>query len=189
MSAPQTIFKALQGTWTLRRSLSSAIPTFPSGTFTGTATLAPLASSPQTSLLYSESGELKTESGLVLRANKKYIYRYDDSEDKISAWFVKESHANKASGSNNTNTSSEPSVEPDYLFHDLVFSPDALSALSDATVADCRMTASGDHLCIKDNYAARYAFEFQAGQLKSWSLRYNVKGPSKDYISETRFER
>ncbi|KAK6533731.1 hypothetical protein TWF694_002662 [Orbilia ellipsospora] len=192
MTTPQTIFNALRGTWTLHRTLTSAIPSFPSGTFTGTATLTPhppSTSHPPTSLLYSESGELKTDTGLILRANKKYIYQYDEKKDKISAWFVKEpSSQTQNRNTDNTNPNEEAAVEQaDYLFHELILAPDSTATKS--TISDCRMTATGDHLCIKDNYAARYAFEFENGELKWWSLRYNVSGPSKDYISSTVFRR
>ncbi|KAF3902747.1 hypothetical protein AA313_de0203252 [Arthrobotrys entomopaga] len=205
MSNPQSIFNALRGSWTLQRTLTSAIPSFPSGTFTGTATLTPhppSTSHSPTSLLYSESGELKTDTGLVLRANKKYIYRYDEKEDKISAWFVKEHSSssqrdqNQNRNNDNTNPNSNEAVEEaDYLFHELVLAPDSSSSSSSSagsnseTITDCRLTATGDHLCIKDNYAARYAFEFEGGELKWWSLRYNVSGPAKDYISSTVFRR
>ena len=55
--------------------------------------------------------------------------------------------------------------------------------------ADGRWTAIGDHLCIKDNYSAKYEFEVGKGEVKRWVLRNDVKGPAKDYVSETRFER
>ncbi|KAK6532688.1 hypothetical protein TWF281_006866 [Arthrobotrys megalospora] len=185
VTASSSIFAALNGTWTLRRTLSSALPSFPSGTFTGSATFTPHDSSPS-SLLYSETGELKTENGLTLRANKKYIYRYDEVDDKISAWFVKESRG--GSGDNNDNSGNAISgVEPDYLFHELVFGQDV--SVQDIKTADGKWTAAGDHLCIKDNYSARYEFTLKDGELTGWSLRYNVKGPAKDYISETRFQR
>ncbi|KAK6343108.1 hypothetical protein TWF718_008481 [Orbilia javanica] len=190
-----TIFKCLHGTWTLHRTLTSAIPSFPSGTFTGSATFAPLppsspssSSPPQPTLLYTETGELITTTGLTLRANKKYIYTYSSAEDKLSAWFVKESrdgsNAQKDNGNNANNNNNN--VEIDYLFHELVFGG---TEDGDVLTVDGKWKAAGDHLCIKDNYSARYEFDIRKGEVKSWVLRYDVKGPAKDYVSETRFER
>lgn len=98
-------------------------------------------------------------------------------------WFVKESRGDsKKDNENNANNN----VEIDYLFHELVFGE---SEGDGGVIADGRWKAVGDHLCIKDNYSARYEFEVGAGEVGRWVLRYDVKGPAKDYVSETRFER
>ncbi|KAK6335787.1 hypothetical protein TWF730_003164 [Orbilia blumenaviensis] len=190
------IFASLKGTWTLHRTLTSALPSFPSGTFTGSATFTPHdptsssspdVDAPQHGLLYTESGELITSNGLTLRANKKYIYTYSPTDDKISAWFVKESRGGESQTSSNSNNT----AEIDYLFHELIFGGggDNDGNNNNSYAADGRLTAAGDHLCIKDNYSARYEFDIREGEVRSWLLRYNVKGPAKDYVSETRFER
>lgn len=105
------IFESLKGSWRLKRSLKSALPGFPSGIFEGIATFStrtPGAHSVAAELLYAEQGELKTETGMLLRANRKYIYRYNADEDKISAWFVKED-----------TKQNDGKEEIDYLFHDI----------------------------------------------------------------------
>ncbi|KAK6504427.1 hypothetical protein TWF506_002626 [Arthrobotrys conoides] len=200
-TAASIVFKCLSGTWTLRRTLTSAIPSFPSGTFTGSATFTPIPSSPSSpsdqkqkeTLLYTETGELITTNGLTLRANKKYIYTYSPTDDKLSAWFVKESRGDdnqtKINDENNTidGGNSRNTVEIDYLFHELVFGEGGEEGAG--VMADGKWTAIGDHLCIKDNYSARYEFEVGKGEVRRWMLKYDVKGPAKDYISETRFER
>ncbi|KAF3940012.1 hypothetical protein ABW19_dt0204271 [Dactylella cylindrospora] len=175
------IFNSIRGTWTLRRSLTSALPSFPSGTFIGTATLSPHSAFNNSSILYSESGELKTESGLVLKANKQYIYSYDEEKDQISAWFVREGDRPRGVVDNANPEHDDTGVQPDYLFHVLLFEDDQ---------KDGSLKAIGDHLCIKDMYSAVYEFGLDIdGVVESWSLRYNVKGPAKDYVSETKFYR
>ena len=105
------IFESLKGSWRLKRSLNSVLAGFPSGMFEGTATFTPrkpTAHSATGELLYAEQGELRTDTGLSLKANRKYVYRYNAEEDKISAWFVTED--------SKLNDGKE---EVDYLFHDL----------------------------------------------------------------------
>lgn len=175
----KAIFESLRGSWTLQRTLTSKLASFPSGTFTGTATFTPHHSFDSSSLLYHESGELKTSNGLVLRANKKYLYSYQPEQDKITAWFVKESR----DGDNATPNTDEA----DYVFHELVFEDDDNSAA--AVGSAVRLKANGNHLCIKDFYSAFYEFSMQNEVLERWSLTYEVKGPSKDYTSSTTFTR
>jgi len=67
------IFDSLKGSWRLRRSLKSNLPQFPSGTFEGVATFRSRQSSANnvaSELLYSEQGELRTDNGFVLKANR-----------------------------------------------------------------------------------------------------------------------
>lgn len=169
------IFDAFKGSWRLRRHLASVLPGFPSGTFDGIATFThrePSAHSVTSELLYHEQGELKTDTGLTLKANRRYVYRYNADEDKISAWFVKEDFQRP-----------EGKEEVDYLFHDLEFEQSGQGWI-----------AKGDHLCDKDMYWAMYDFRMprvaeEGDELKVWGLRYKVKGPSKDYTSDTAYER
>lgn len=169
------IFDNLQGSWRLRRSLNSALPGFPSGTFEGTASFKPRAPTTHTAageLVYSEQGELKMDNGHVLKANRKYIYRYDADEDKIAAWFIKEDTKAK-----------DGQEEVDYLFHDLEMTP-----------AGDSWTGQGEHLCELDMYWAYYEFRMpkvaEDGQeMNVFGVRYKVKGPQKDYTSDTAYER
>ncbi|KAI5244947.1 hypothetical protein E4T43_03528 [Aureobasidium subglaciale] len=160
----ETIFKSFAGTWKLCRSLTSALPGFPSGTFTGTATFKPHNAFGASSLLYHEAGELVTEQGYKLLANRKYIYRFSPDDEKISIWFVKE-------------PAPDGGEEVDYLFHELEFS-----------LLEQRWIAKGDHLCEKDMYWAFYDFRME-DSMKKWGLRYKVKGPQKDYLSDSAYER
>ena len=169
------IFESLKGSWRLKRSLNSVLPGFPSGIFDGTASFTPRKPSAHSiagELLYAEQGELKTDNGLTLRANRKYIYRYSAEEDKISAWFVKEE--------SKLNDGHE---EVDYLFHDL-----EMQQSKDGWVG------KGDHLCNMDMYWALYDFRStdsskQPGAMDVFGVRYKVKGPEKDYTSDTAYQR
>jgi hypothetical protein len=171
-----TIFESLKGTWRLRRSLNSILTGFPSGTFEGTATFTPrepTAHTIKSELLYSEQGELQTDNGYTLRANRKYIYRYNADEDKISAWFVKED-----------TKANDGKEEVDELFHDL-----------EMQVKEDGWTGRGEHLCSLDMYWAYYEFRVprvvEEGRdvMNVFGVRYKVKGPQKDYTSDAAYER
>jgi hypothetical protein len=169
------IFESLKGSWRLKRSLNSALPGFPSGIFEGEASFTPRKPTNHSTakeLLYAEQGELKTDTGLTLTANRKYIYRYSADEDKISAWFVKED--------TKLNDGRE---EVDYLFHDL-----EMEQSGDGWIG------KGDHLCNKDMYWAFYDFRSSkssnsAGPMDVFGVRYKVMGPDKDYTSDTAYQR
>ena len=120
--------------------------------------------------MYAEEGELKTDNGFTLRANRKYIYRFNADEDKISAWFVTED-----------SKQNDGNEEIDYLFHDIEITQKA----------DC-WSGQGDHLCNLDMYWAYYEFrlpEAQAQSMDVFGVRFKVKGPQKDYTSDTAYQR
>jgi hypothetical protein len=169
------IFKSLRGSWTLKRSLNSVLPGFPSGIFQGEASFTPRkpsAHSVKAELLYTENGELKTDTGLTLTANRKYIYRYYADEDKINAWFVKEA-----------TKQNDGAEEVDYLFHDL-----------EIENGKNGWVGKGEHLCSLDMYWAYYEFRLPKAddedeEMNVFGVRYKVKGPEKDYTSDTAYQR
>ncbi|KAM3414167.1 hypothetical protein BST61_g10825 [Cercospora zeina] len=171
------IFEGLKGSWRLRRSLNSQLAGFPSGTFEGIAKFTPrtpTAHSAAGELVYSEQGELKTDTGFTLRANRKYVYRYDADEDKISAWFIKED-----------TKAQDGAEEVDYLFHDLEIDSQGNG-----------VAGRGEHLCELDMYWAYYEFRLpkvaEVGddeKMNVFGVRYKVKGPQKDYTSDTAYTR
>ncbi|KAK0273730.1 hypothetical protein LTR35_012167 [Friedmanniomyces endolithicus] len=159
------IFDSLKGSWRLRRSLKSNLPQFPSGTFEGVATFRSRQSSANnvaSELLYSEQGELRTDNGFVLKANRKYIYRYDDSEDKISAWFVTE-------GSKQL----DGREEVDYLFHDI-----------ETVHAGSGWVGQGEHLCELDMYWAYY--EFRLPKVMEHDQKMDILGRKRPAIYVSR---
>ncbi|EWC43764.1 hypothetical protein DRE_07382 [Drechslerella stenobrocha 248] len=182
----RNIFDALGGTWNLRRTILSKLPTSPSGRVTGTATLLPYSWPPHPTFLYSEVGEFKTKSGQVLQAYKKYLYHYDEGNvpdwERVSVWYVKEARDN--------NNGNSQKVEPGSLLHRL----DHEGLLVDDGEPDMvgepvsgSWTATASHECGKDQYDATYDFNFKGGELRDWRLQYTVKGPEKDYSTDTWF--
>ena len=168
------IFESLKGSWHLKRALNSVLPGFPSGIFEGTASFTPrkpTAHNVTDELLYAEQGELKTGNGITLKANRKYIYRFDADQDKISAWFVTED-----------SKQNDGDEEVDYLFHDIEFEH-----------LETGWVGRGDHLCDMDMYWAYYDFRpakaGQEGNIDVFGIRYKVKGPEKDYGSDTAYQR
>lgn len=173
------IFEGLKGTWRMKRSLNSSSPGSLSGTLEGTAQFSPRAPSAHSvaaELLYDEQGDFKSDNGLTLKANRKYIYRYNADEDKISAWFVKEDSKRN-----------DGNEEADYLFHDV--------EVEGSKGGQVAWVGRGEHLCELDMYWAYYEFRLpkvvEEGQpgMTVFGLRYKVKGPQKDYTSDTAYER
>ncbi|KAI9662206.1 MAG: hypothetical protein M1829_006188 [Trizodia sp. TS-e1964] len=172
-------FRAMQGNWKLSRVLKSAMPTFPSGTFTGSASFHPRPPSHplfHSEYLYIEEGSLVTEQGLVMKGSRRYVYRYNEREHKISAWFVKPDDAETV----------------DYLFHQLeILLPEVTEAPSGPEVSPPPpgWTAKGYHLCVKDDYHSEYLFRFCGINLATFNIVHRVDGPNKSYITDTSFVR
>lgn len=163
------VFRGLQGRWTITRNLNSFLPGFPSGTFSGSACFHPrfpTSKDYNAEYLYVEDGTLVTHNGLTLKANKRYAYRYSEAKDQISVWFVK-----------------DDGKKTDYLFHDILLAPKTAKSHQKG------WQAAGTHLCEKDNYDSSYDFRFSGATLQQLSLKFIVKGPNKNYVSDTRFER
>jgi WD40 repeat protein len=173
------IFFALPGEWSLHRVIKSAVSTYPSGTFTGTASL---VSRPVTDNLYDfeylyiEEGRFETDKGLSIQGNRRYVYRYQGANDCITVWFVKPTNQ----------------IDVDYLFLELDLSSQKSSTVP--TNGKCCepmviITASGYHKCVDDNYAADYIFDQHGTDLNSWSQQYTVQGPNKEYVVMSTFTR
>ena len=165
----RAVFRALQGRWRLDRRLESARPNFPGGAFAGEASFHPRASTdPAFALeyLYEEAGALVTDGGHSVPASRRYAYRYDEAGDRMSVWFVK-----------------EDGRTVDYLYQTLEFEP------QDSEGGDVRWLAKGDHLCEADRYKTTYDFWLRGVALRAFEVKHVVTGPSKDYVSTTRYER
>ncbi len=171
------IFNSLQGRWRLSRTLQSSIPSYPSGTLAGSATLEERPATDgdfSNECLYSEEGDFTTDKNLTMRARRRYVYRYQQEIDRLTAWFVK----------------SDDSASVDYFFHCLDFGDDG-RGLEQSKVGKGEMTlvARGHHLCVDDDYRAEYRFTVMDQRLIEWSVRYTVKGPHKDYVASARYTR
>lgn len=168
-----SIFIALEGRWKMVRNLDSAVPTYPSGIFEGTAVFEKRPSTNpeyEAEYLYLENGKLTTQQGLTLTTTRRYVYRLQRDTHEISSWFVKPDDVSTV----------------DYLFHELNFA-DTDDYQHNAGNAG-NLVANGHHLCINDEYRAEYGFHAREGTLPRWSLRYTVKGPKKDYIADAEYE-
>lgn len=176
-SAAKRLFLSLKGSWKLVRHLHSAIPTYPSGVLEGTATFQERASTdPMYDLeyLYTENGQLVTQQGFTLSASRRYVYRFQETTEKISAWFVKP----------------EEGETVDYLFHVLDLDDSTNKFWSpNASGTPKQATASGYHLCVNDDYHVCYRFNAKGANLSSWGVKYTVKGPNKDYDADSKFSR
>ena len=74
----------------------------------------------------------------------------------------------------------------DYLFHNL--------NVTSGTQGKSQGRAGGwlgeaDHLCVEDMYITSYEWRFSGVGLTTFGITHKVKGPRKDYVSDTWFER
>ena len=169
------IFDALAGNWTVNRSIKSALPTYPSGSFEGTASFEsrpPTADTYDAEYLYVENGQFNAEQGLSFQATRRYVYRFQELKGVMSAWFAR----------------TDDNSGVDYLFHDVEFDSLDVPNLQDPK-GKLSVKAKGYHLCVKDHYTPRYVFSLTDGPLTDWSLAYTVKGPQKDYLAEASYAR
>ncbi|KAI4143586.1 MAG: hypothetical protein LQ340_006952 [Diploschistes diacapsis] len=162
-------FRGLQGDWKIHRKLSSVVAGFPTGILTGTASFCPrMPTDPAFDFeyLYIEKGSLVTDQGFTTEARRRYVYRYSEEQDEISVWFVK-----------------QDGKTVDYFYHRLDFETPPSER------REPRVVAKGDHLCEADFYSSFYRFLFDGVALVSFTIKHIVKGPKKDYVSETLYER
>lgn len=190
----RNIFSQLLGNWSINRVLNSTLPGFPSGTFSGTAEFRPRLPTfsvtsdhqitPHTSdlgslgrdvteYLYTESGSFTTNNQ-TFQTTRRYIYKFDSETGGISVWFVK-----------------QDGETVDYFFHELDFArkPEVGSVLEDGVDAEGGWKAAAEHLCEEDMYWPAYRFVYRQAQMGNFWVRYKVKGPRKDYVSETVYQR
>ncbi|KAK0893365.1 hypothetical protein LTS16_025062 [Friedmanniomyces endolithicus] len=149
------IFESLKGSWRLRRSLNSSLPHFPSVTFEGVATFRSRPSSANnvaSELLYSEQGELRTDNGFVLKANR------------ISAWFVTEDSKQL-----------DDREAVDYLFHDI----ETVHAGS-GWVGQGEHLCELDMYWAYYEFRLPKVMEVDQ-KMDVFGVRFKVKGPQKDY--------
>lgn len=172
----ERVFDSLAGDWIIKRDIRSALPTYPSGTFSGEAQLkqrSPSIENVDKEYLYAETGTFTADQGLTFQATKQYVYTYQRASDTICAYFVKP----------------EDGKTIDYLFHELRFEENSAVKNLQQRQVECVIKASGYHLCVKDHYTPRYSLRLKNAALHEWNLVYEVKGPQKDYITEASYTR
>ena len=174
--ATKATFTALEGKWILKRTVESALPSFSSGIFEGSAVFQmrpPTDPEYDMESLYVEEGEFTTKQGLTLPGSRSYVYRYQAITDAITAWFV--------------NLDDRTSV--DYLFHALNFPDTEIGVPQFSGWRTSSSGATGYHSCKKDDYWVYYNFSFDGANLRNLNLQYKVKGPEKDYVADANYTR
>jgi hypothetical protein len=161
------VFTGMQGVWTMTRKIDSRTNT-PGGVFVGTAHFHPRQSTDPTiyvsEYLYVEQGTFTMDTGLSFPATRRYVYRYNEARDEITAWFVDDD--NKSVGA---------------LFNTWKFyAPDDEKS---------GWMAKGYHWCDPDTYRNQCEFKFRGAKIEKFMLRYEVEGPKKDYSHESWYER
>lgn len=115
-------------------------------------------------LFYSEKGIFKFNDAKSLAATRKYVYRH--SGDDILVYFDDKLQ----------------STDDYRYFHRLnINSTDLSHEEHDA------FELKDVHLCGEDTYNVMYKFNFE--KQDEFLIEYNVKGPNKDYLSETIFKK
>jgi tRNA A64-2'-O-ribosylphosphate transferase len=188
--------------WTLHRTLTSSLPTHPSGTVTGTATFTRLASpstNPPPTLAYQEIGEFVMDNGLKASARRRYTYQLlrpktDDgeggSEDGEEGIVVRFSI-------DDTPAAQRPAFGAGDGLGGVFVEMGPLSPCPDSLHGEMVAKNKETHLCAADLYTASWRFspamtttsttgEEEGGDMW-WEVRYDVKGPKKDYVSVTRY--
>ncbi|KAG9196644.1 hypothetical protein G6011_01765 [Alternaria panax] len=161
------VFTGMQGAWNMTRKIDSRTNT-PGGVFAGTAHFYPRQSTdPATYVseyLYIEQGTFTMDTGLSFPATRRYIYRYNETRDEITAWFVQDDNKSAAA-----------------LFNTWGFyAPDDDKS---------GWMAKGYHWCDPDTYRNHCEFKFRGAKIERFMVRYEVEGPKKDYSHESWYER
>lgn len=160
-------FRGMQGTWTLRRKVSSRLPSMPNGLFEGTARFHPRNPTDDmysAEYLYVEDGTLTMDNGLKFPATRRYAYRYQESNDRITAWFVDGDGLSVGDFFNKLEFYQPSDVEHGWL-------------------------AKGHHWCSPDTYKSSCEFRFRGASLETFGITYDVSGPKKDYSHESWYSR
>ena len=160
-------FRAMQGQWKLHRKITSRNTSAPGGILEGTAHFhprEPTAPGFSGEYLYIEEGMFMMDNGYAFSAKRRYIYRYGEAKDAITAWFVQ-----------------EDGESAEKFFNQLVFER--------PTSEDRGWIAKGSHWCDPDQYNSSCEFRFRGCDLEELGITYEVKGPNKDYTHESWYRR
>ena len=160
------VFRAMQGIWSLHRKIATRNTT-PGGVLTGTAQFHPRAPTDPlyaAEYLYIEEGIFKMDNGFSFPATRRYIYRYNETTDKITSWFADEDGESTGSFFNMWNFYTPADTSHGWI-------------------------AKGHHWCDPDTYKSGCEFKFRGAALQTFGITYEVDGPKKDYSHESWYER
>ena len=161
------VFRGMQGIWQLQRKIDSRHAASSGGTFSGTANFHPRIPTSNTysaEYLYIEEGTFTMDTGYAFPATRRYIYRYNEIIDKITAWFVDEDGKTVGALFNTWEF-----YAPKDTFHGWM--------------------AKGHHWCDPDTYKNTCEFRFKGANIRRFGITYQVEGPNKDYAHESWYER
>ncbi|KAG4427441.1 hypothetical protein IFR05_017076 [Cadophora sp. M221] len=198
---PRAVFRGLQGIWTLNRTITSRIATFPSGTLIGTASLLPRnptdtptqtkptpnptssSQPPPSSSPTITSGPTCSKPPSTPSADLEYLY-FEEGQFLTSfgaTMNAKRSYVYRYFEETDCIDlwfAKQDYLTADYFFHRVEFRvPDG----GGGKRAGEPWRAVSSHLCIEDMYDVSYEFYFGGATLESWTAEYTVKGPQKDY--------
>ncbi|CAN9321199.1 unnamed protein product [Alternaria alternata] len=190
-SIAKNIFESLRNSantsWNFQRTLRSSLPTHPSGTVAGIATFTPcnLPDNSPPTLLYAEEGDFITDTGLKFTARRKYVYQLKPKNDDtggeyIAVRFFNDEKMPRADIEDGVGKGGEGIGGLFVEMGDLEADGREMKAKNKET-----------HLCAKDLYTASWRFgeSLVTGGAQDiwWEVRYDVKGPQKDYVGTTRY--
>jgi hypothetical protein len=161
------VFRGMQGIWTLQRKIDTRRFGSPCGTFIGSAHFHPrVPTDPNYSAeyLYIENGTFIMDHGASFPATRRYIYRYNEATDRVTAWFVDEDGESVTT-----------------LFNTWEFEAPCAPYLG--------WVAKGHHWCDPDTYRNTCEFIFQGAALRRFDITYQVEGPNKDYSHQSWYAR
>ncbi|KAJ4370741.1 hypothetical protein N0V83_005262 [Neocucurbitaria cava] len=161
------VFRGMQGIWTLKRNITSRNAASPGGTFSGTAHFhprMPTNAKYSAEYLYVEEGTFKMDTGYSFPATRRYVYRFNERADQITAWFADEDGESVGALFNTWDF-----YAPDDAYHGWM--------------------AQGQHWCNPDTYTNTCEFRFRGASLQTFGIIYQVEGPKKDYTHESWYER
>jgi hypothetical protein len=174
MSLAWKVFQLIQGSWKISRKIVGT------GHLNGFAIFDPNPNDPN-ELFYSENGIFVFDDGNSLEASKKYIYRFINND--IYVYFNEKSSPSSSLSSSssedaNTMSASNHSIN-EFLFHK--FGMDRVEETKES------FELRALHLCADDIYNVIYEFDLNKPQ--EFKIAYDVKGPKKNYVSQTLFQK
>lgn len=165
--AAAATFRGMQGTWTLERKIDSRLASMPGGTYKGTAQFHPRVPTNPTysaEYLYTEEGILKMDNGYTFPATRRYVYRYNETTDAITAWFTADDGESVGNFFNKWEFQKPQDDEHGWI-------------------------AKGSHWCSPDTYKNSCEFRFRGASLETFGITYEATGPNKDYTHESWYRR
>lgn len=174
MNSSKQIFEYFPGIWRLTRITTSKVKEFTANitggeciNANGYAAFIKTKSDPNV-IVYSEKVtvfNLGAGAQGGIEAKQKYKYKYDPMTATVTKYF-----------------------SDDRLFYQLNINDSEEQSTTAISDLSC-FRATGDHLCIQDNYAANYSFSQNPNGIPLITLTYSVNGPKKCYDIITEYER